>query len=249
MNKRVVEKLAKIANEAEHLEQEYQADSWTIRTRQFLETALGADAAKQFDSLISDWWPGAVALRRGYLEALLALEEIPDEEGGGSVVERAALGARSKRLNSRKVFVVHGHNEAAKNAVALFLQRVGLEPIILHEQASAGRTVIEKVEVYSADIAFAVVLLTPDDVGSEASDASHLKPRARQNVILELGFFIGKLSRTRVCALFQGNIELPSDYQGVVYVEMDAAGAWKTKLAQELVESRITIKLEELLKA
>jgi len=157
--------------------------------------------------------------------------------------------ADPRQLSSLKVFVVHGRDEAAKNAVALFLQRVGLTPIILHEQPNAGRTIIKKFEVYSGDVAFAVVLLTPDDFGSEVRETPDFKRRARQNVIMELGFFIGKLGRTRVCALHKGSVELPSDYQGIVYVEMDDAGAWKTKLAQELVESRITINIEAILSA
>jgi len=76
-----------------------------------------------------------------------------------------------------------------------------------------------------------------------------LKGRARQNVILELGYFNGKLSRRRVCALYKPNVEIPSDYQGVLYVELDTAGAWRTKLAQELVEAGFSINLEALLKS
>ncbi|MHB1544999.1 MAG: TIR domain-containing protein [Gammaproteobacteria bacterium] len=116
--------------------------------------------------------------------------------------------------NSRKVFLVHGHDIAAKELVARFLERVGLEPIILHEQANQGRTVIEKFESY-ADVPFAVVLLTGDDVGSKAGAKAVLAPRARQNVILELGYFTGKLDRSRVSALFVSGLDVPSDLHGV----------------------------------
>ena len=105
-------------------------------------------------------------------------------------------------LNSRKVFIVHGHDNEAKERVARFLEKLGLEPIILHEKASSGRTIIEKFETYSGDIAFAVVLLTPDDVGCAALSRENQKPRARQNVILELGYFLGRLGRVRICALY-----------------------------------------------
>ena len=135
---------------------------------------------------------------------------------------------------SRRVFVVHGHEDATKEAAARLLSRLGFDPIILHEQPNKGRTIIEKFEDYS-DVGFAVVLLTPDDRGgrvSEAFDAQ--RPRARQNVWLELGFFLGKLSRSRVCALYEKGVEIPSDYQGVVLEELDAAGAWKYQLAEEL---------------
>ncbi|HEY2801314.1 MAG TPA: nucleotide-binding protein, partial [Chthoniobacterales bacterium] len=145
-------------------------------------------------------------------------------------------------------FVVHGHDSESKQNVAGFIQTIGLQPIILHEQANSGRTIIEKFEVF-ADVGFAVILLTPDDTGALAKEAGNLRPRARQNVILELGYFMGRLSRKRVCALYKASVELPSDIQGVVYIEFDGAGAWKTRVAQELVEAGYTIDLSALLHA
>ena len=127
------------------------------------------------------------------------------------------------------------------------MKQLGLEPIILHEQASSGRTVIEKFEFYSEDIAFAVVLLTPDDVGHPGNGPNEPKPRARQNVILELGYFMGRLGRDRVCALHREDVELPSDYQGVIYIELDTGGGWRAKLAQELVQAKLPIDLSGLL--
>ncbi len=135
---------------------------------------------------------------------------------------------------SDKVFVVHGRDEGARESVARFLERLGLTPVILHEQPNRGRTIIEKFVDHS-DVGFAVVLLTGDDVGRLADkmpDAD--KPRARQNVILELGFFLGRLGRERVCPLYRPGVELPSDYDGVVFVELDRNGAWKMLLAREL---------------
>jgi predicted nucleotide-binding protein len=88
--------------------------------------------------------------------------------------------------------------------------------------------------------------LTPDDLG-RANGSTDLRARARQNVILELGYFLGRLGRTRVCALHRGGVELPSDFQGVVYIEFDSAGAWRAKLAQEFVEAKLTIKIEGLI--
>ena len=135
--------------------------------------------------------------------------------------------------NTNRVFVIHGHDEAAREKVARFVEKLSLEPVILHEQANKGRTIIEKFEDH-ADVAFAVVLLTPDDVGKQKDEGSDPKPRARQNVILELGFFLGSLGRKRVCPLVKGDVETPSDYDGVVYTKLDDAGAWKIKLIQEL---------------
>jgi predicted nucleotide-binding protein len=164
-----------------------------------------------------------------------------------STEAQAAISAPPVHL-TKKVFVVHGHDNEAKESVARFIERLRLSPIILHEQPNSGRTVIEKFEVFS-DVGFAVVLLTPDDIGTSAAEPKNLKPRARQNVILELGYFMGKLSRFRVCALYKPGVEIPSDYQGVLYIELDPAGAWKQKLAQELVEANFSIDLDGLLRA
>ena len=134
-------------------------------------------------------------------------------------------------VSNRKVFVVHGHDTGAREAVARFLERAGFEPIILHEQPNQGRTIIEKFEEHAA-VNFAVVLLTPDDIGGPQGGS--MQPRARQNVVLELGFFIGKLGRGRVCALRTGDLELPTDILGVVWTSLDNAGAWRVSLAKEL---------------
>lgn len=139
---------------------------------------------------------------------------------------------------ARKVFVVHGHDDAAKESMARFLERIGFEAVILHEQASGNRTVIEKIEAHS-DVGFAVVLLTPDDVGGEIGGEG--QPRARQNVILELGYFVGKLGRSRVAVFRKGDVEVPSDFGGVVYVPLDGGGAWKQALASELQEAGFEI--------
>lgn len=133
---------------------------------------------------------------------------------------------------SRKVFIVHGHDDGSREMVARFLERIGLEAIILHEQASQGRTVIEKV-VAHGNVGFAVVLLTPDDEG--CAKGGEPEPRARQNVLLELGYFIGRLGRDKVCALKRGTLEIPSDFAGVVWETMDSSGGWKQALARELV--------------
>lgn len=133
---------------------------------------------------------------------------------------------------SDKVFIVHGHDGEARESVARFISDIGLKPIILHEQANQGRTVIEKVEVHS-DVGFAVVLLTPDDLG-KAKGAQELEPRARQNVLLELGYFLGRLGREHVCALKRGDVEIPSDFAGVVWERMDEAGGWRLALGREL---------------
>jgi len=146
-------------------------------------------------------------------------------------VTQATLPAVRTGPPPRKIFIVHGHDDGPKYAVTRYVERLGFEAIILHEQASQGRTIIEKIEAHS-DVGFAIILLTPDDFGGAKGEAP--KDRARQNVILELGFFVGKLSRSRVCALKRGDIEVPSDFGGVVYVTYDESGAWQKELGAEL---------------
>lgn len=147
-----------------------------------------------------------------------------------------------KSGSGSKVFLVYGHDESAREGAARYLEKLQLQPIILHEQPNSGQTIIEKVEKYG-EVAFAVVLLTPDDVGAARGNADDLKPRARQNVILELGYFLGRLGRNRVAALIKGHIEKPSDYDGVVYIQMDNAGAWRLQLARELKTAGLKVDL------
>ncbi|MGG4402534.1 nucleotide-binding protein [Paenibacillus amylolyticus] len=118
--------------------------------------------------------------------------------------------------NSNKVFIVHGRDEQAKFEAELLLHRIGLEPIILSLMPNQGMTIIEKFIKYS-DVKFALVLLTPDDVGALNEDEAKLLPRARQNVIFELGYFYGKLGRDNVCCVVKSKVEIHSDIAGVVY--------------------------------
>jgi len=138
-----------------------------------------------------------------------------------------------KDFNNRRVFIVHGHDEESKEKLARFLTQLELEPIILHEQPNEGKTIIEKFETYT-NVAYAVVLLTPDDICAKTSNPEEKLHRSRQNVIFELGFFMGKLGRNHVSALHKGDVELPSDYHGVVYIKMDDSEGWKLLLAREI---------------
>ncbi|WP_349645003.1 TIR domain-containing protein [Bradyrhizobium manausense] len=140
------------------------------------------------------------------------------------VAKRARLG--------RGVFVVHGHDEAALYAVTDFLRRIRCEPIVLRERPNKGRTIITKFREEADGVGFAIVLLTPDDVGGKTGHDS--EPRARQNVVFEFGFFVGALGPEKVTALLKGPIEKPSDLNGVGYIQMDSAGAWRQELAREL---------------
>ncbi|HEY1546150.1 MAG TPA: nucleotide-binding protein [Xanthobacteraceae bacterium] len=149
----------------------------------------------------------------------------------------ASIPERSSEKSS-KVFVVHGRDDGAKNEVALFLRAMGLEPIILHLRPNGGRHLLTKFREESEGAAFAVILMTPDDEGGIAG-AVDRRPRARQNVVFELGFFIGKLGPGRVAALLNGNVEKPSDFDGIAYISFDSDSHWKTELARELHHAKV----------
>jgi len=133
------------------------------------------------------------------------------------------------------VFIVHGHAEGLREKVARLLQEQGIKPIILAEAENEGLTVIEKLEKQANIVGYAIVLLTSDDLGCSKAEAPQgMAPRARQNVILEMGFFIAKLGRERVCILREQDVNIPSDVTGVVYTDIDSGDAWKLRVGKEL---------------
>jgi len=150
---------------------------------------------------------------------------------------------------SNKIFIVHGHDEEMKQAVARIVEKIGLVPIILHEQPNKGRTIIEKFEDY-ADVNFAMVLFSPDDIAYPKSKSPEDKRfRARQNVIFELGFFVGKLERKHVFILFreEENFEIPSDYLNICYTPYDNKGKWQYDLIKELKSCNYNVDANKLI--
>jgi len=139
------------------------------------------------------------------------------------------------RASKDSIFVVHGRdNSNMREVVARLLEKNGFDAIILDQKPNEGLTIIEKFEKYASTAKYAIVLLTPDDVGGLAIlNPSDLSPRARQNVFFEMGYFYGKLGRDRVCALYQ-EIEVPTDLHGVLYISIDKGNAWKYRLTKEL---------------
>lgn len=151
------------------------------------------------------------------------------------------------RIANNKVFIVHGHDNEAKIEMARVLEKLGYEAIILHEQPTAGRTIIEKIEA-NANVAFAVVLYTECDLGRDKdSPPERVKYRARQNVVFEHGYLIGKLGREKVSAFVKGNVETPGDISGVVYTSMDQAGAWKQELVKEMQAAGLNVDSNKLI--
>lgn len=166
-----------------------------------------------------------------------------------SDVPEQTISDKVSKVNSSEtnndIFIVHGHNNEVKINVARTLEKLGLNPIILHEQANAGKTIIEKFEEHS-NVGFAIILLTDDDLGKAKKD-ENLNHRARQNVILEMGYFIGKLGRNRVCPLYTNGVELPSDLYGLLYTEIDSAENWKIKIAKELKAAGYEIDVNKII--
>lgn len=146
---------------------------------------------------------------------------------------------------SGRIFVVHGRNNALRESVARFLEKIRLTPIILHEQPNRGRTIIEKFVDYS-DVGFAIVLMTGDDLGAFRDSPEATRPRPRQKVVLELGFFLGRLGRERVAVLYEEGVEIPSDYEGVVFTPIDPGGAWRFLIAREMRSAVVPLDLNDL---
>jgi predicted nucleotide-binding protein len=152
--------------------------------------------------------------------------------------------------SENKVFVVHGHDIELKNDVEIFLREINIEPIVLHRQLDEGLTVIEKFEKHS-DVKFAIILLTPDDIGYPKSENSkkeedrNIELRSRQNVIFEFGFFVGKLSRKNVCCIFKEGVTLPSDLSGLIYKQVNkSVEEVGFSLIKELKNAGLKVKYE-----
>ena len=162
-------------------------------------------------------------------------------------IEPGTIKKEAQKSIDNKIFIVHGHNNEVKETVARFLEKLKIKPIILHEQPNKGKTIIEKFEEY-ANVSYAIILLTPDDIGRVASERTEFMKRARQNVIFELGYFIGKLGRNRVSAIYMKDVELPSDFSGILYLSFDEKGAWRQDLVKELIATGFDLSLKDIFK-
>jgi predicted nucleotide-binding protein len=235
-------------------------ERWNALTREMLLAVYeGEEPADEFYSAAgggSFWVPYAddpvvqatqrVRQLSGGVNTLVSLRERLEYAEPPAPPQPLVAEARSV---GRGVFLVHGRNEEKKQTVARYLDKITESgAVVLEEQADAGRTIIEKFEQHAGEAGYAVVLLTGDDEG-RAKGTEELRPRARQNVILELGFFVGALGRGRVALLYEEEVELPSDISGVLYLPLDDAGAWKRKLAREMQAAEVGIDAQKVLGA
>lgn len=148
-------------------------------------------------------------------------------------------------VKNKRVFIVHGHDDLLKESVARLVEKIGLEAVILHEQPNGGKTIIEKLGE-QADVGYAIILYTPCDEGRKKG-SENSKPRARQNVVFEHGLFMGKLGSERVCALRKSEVEMPSDAQGILYIEVkDGSNDWMYQVAKELKKAGYDVDLNKI---
>lgn len=198
---------------------------------------------KHLGEKVSDFYK-KVEDKNHRLESIIErLELIPEPANTASGMAPPAK--PSKEIDRSKIFIVHGHDDSAKLEVARFIEKIGFEPIILHEQASESRTIIEKIEAYS-DVGFGVVIYSPCDIGGKNIDSPDLAGRARQNVVFEHGFLIGKLGRSKVCPLVTGSVETPNDISGIVYTSMDSSN-WQIELAKELRAAKYPVDMNNVI--
>lgn len=186
-----------------------------------------------------------VRCRTNSLAVLNAARSFLQEERELLAGETASAPAPSAGARSNPVFVVHGRDQTARLETSNLLSKLGLQHIILHEQPNAGRHLLTKFREEAKRASFAVVLMTPDDVGGLRGEPQC--GRARQNVILELGYFLGLLGPDRVACLLKGDIEKPSDFDGIAYITMDDFGGWKPQLARELKQAGVPFDPQKLL--
>lgn len=235
-------------------------DTWRNQSEVLLRTLLGGDSPLRKNFLAirytpsmyysgmdtSGYRPAGVKKAMTVLEAAKLelkltsqVDDVVAEEPPGS--EKASGAPLSNR-----VFIVHGHDGERKHELARLLQDLTSEkPVILHEASNKGRILIEKFEDSAVTTGYAVVLLTADDLGRAKGDSAD-KPRGRQNVVFEMGFFFGALGRDRVAVLYEDGVELPGDVTGLVYIPLDDGGGWKTKIAGELDEAGLAIEWKAL---
>lgn len=205
----------------EELAKEY--DFWGAMAMSMYESSLSEKIAEVYKDINKK-----IHRLESIIERLELIPLCPGDANGASATKKSS----SPQSPNNRIFIVHGRDDLAKTETARFVEKLGFTAIILHEQPSAGKTIIEKIEEHT-EVGFAIALYTACDEGGLAGTSAQ-KSRARQNVVFEHGYLIAKLGRHNVCALVKGDIEIPNDISGVVYIPMDDPGAWHIALAKEL---------------
>ena len=199
-----------------------------IRRLQFFETEDMLENILIKTNILKNYDLSLQELLRYSLDNKESLKDITSSVLSKIIIETKKI----ECTDSKKVFIVHGHDNELKNEVESFIKDLGLVPMILHKEASEGATIIEKIENHANESGFGIVLYSPCDKGGK--DGESLKSRARQNVVFEHGFLIGRLGRNKTCAIIKGDIEKPNDISGLVYITHDIYEGWKIQLCKEI---------------
>lgn len=217
-------------------------DGWHTKAERFLLNKYGPDSMEHKKFSDTRFSPPLMVLHNSRnqvgtigewcakgLRSCKAVFSVYLEEMAEEPQDISQTSTNQRTLNMDKIFIVHGHDGEIKQSVARVIEKQGIEAVILSEQVNRGRTIIEKFEE-NADVGGAICLFTSDDLG-RAKSAADDQPRARQNVVFEAGYFMGKLGRERVVFLADSGVEMPSDLSGVVYT---STGNWPVELLKEL---------------
>ena len=243
------EKLQKLIDDATLLKEKKVNSStpalkaWQTRVQAFLTEMFGEDDVRtknfkkrQFYSITLDSSSDIRKCCNAIETTILELQAYLYDEIEDAKTEQAMS------YDIGKIFIIHGHDGELKESVARLIEKQGIQAIILSEMTNTGKTIIEKFEENS-DVGAAIALFTSDDVGGKADDKNP-RQRARQNVIFECGYFMGKLGRDRVIILSEPNVEMPSDLDGVVWTNKEF---WEIELLRDLNDMGFSIDLNLLL--
>jgi predicted nucleotide-binding protein len=232
---------------------EHRAKQWTDSNCAWLDKTLGGEAAVEYRTASAHHY--GYGASRDPVRKLISVRNAIESEISKLKSIRARLGMWAPEADivpanhigqvspDAPIFIVHGRDTLRAESVAHTVGTVtGRRTIILRDQPNMGRTLMEKFEQHAVEASYAIIVLTADDKGSLA-DEIDTRPRGRQNVIFEMGYFYGLIGRERVSVLLQPGIEKPSDMDGIVYITYDDNGAWKTGLFRELQNAGIDIRL------
>ena len=250
------ELLGKLESLLEHLKVIPEMTAEEMVEQKLAEESAKEEQAKQVQSIEAQ-------LREALTSELKPPKELPKEEPliEKPPQEEPLIEAPPRREESREeppptalldqshlpggnVLLIHGRDEAAKESLLEFLDKLELHPLVLHEQPDGGKSIIEKFGE-STNIHFAIILITPDDIAAPRHKPKERQTRVSQNVIFELGYFVGKLGRGRVYALYKEGVEIPSDTSDTMYIPMDPRGGWRLLIAKEMKQAGMEIDLNK----
>jgi predicted nucleotide-binding protein len=232
---------------ARHVEQ------WRDYNRTWLDSVLGGEAAEEYKKASNhDYGYGWYDTPADNLRQLIShieteiskLESIRGRLSIWALEPRAVTSSRTGQASAdAPIFIVHGRDTSSAESVAYVVgAATGRKTVILRDEANLGQTLIEKFEKHAAEASYAIIILTPDDHGGLAGETD-TRPRGRQNVIFEMGYFYGLIGRRNVSVLIRPGVEKPSDMDGIAYITFDDGRSWKTELLRELKHADIDVEL------